>query len=109
MLDAWRAGGLAVAGPAATLEALQLGQVDEMLITSTPETLKPHTPAKVELTSGPIGVDTSAPAQADEPRLILADELVTRAQQTAARVRFIEDPALLEGIGGVGALLRFRL
>jgi peptide subunit release factor 1 (eRF1) len=109
MLDAWRAGGLAVAGPAATLEALQLGQVDELLITSTPQTLKPHTPAKVEIASGPLSVETSAPNEADPTRLVLADELVTRAQQTAARVRFIEDPALLEAVGGVGALLRFRL
>jgi len=39
----------------------------------------------------------------------LSDELVTRAQQTGARIRFIEDAALLAGIGGVGALLRFRI
>ena len=39
----------------------------------------------------------------------LADQLVTKAQQTAARIRFIEDPALLAEVGGVGALLRFRI
>jgi peptide subunit release factor 1 (eRF1) len=108
MLDAWRAGGLAVAGPAAALEALQLGQVDELLITSTPESLKPQTPAKVPIASGPLHVESSAPAP-EVPRLVLADELVTRAQQTGARVRVIEDPALLESVGGVGAMLRFRL
>lgn len=81
MLDAWRAGGLAVGGPAATLEALQRGQVEELLAAaSTPETLAPDT-----------------------------NELVTRAEQTGARVRFIEDVALLDAAGGVGALLRFRL
>ena len=54
--------------------------------------------------------DTSAPqGTADEARLKLSDELVTRAQQTAARIRFIEDDNLLAGIGGVGALLRFRI
>jgi peptide chain release factor subunit 1 len=109
MLDAWRAGGLAVAGPAATLEALQLGQVEELIVTSTPNTLAPDTPARIEMVSGPLEVDTSEPAAADEPRLVLADELVTRAGQTGARVRFIEDPALLQAVGGVGALLRFRL
>jgi peptide subunit release factor 1 (eRF1) len=108
MLDAWRAGGLAVAGPAAALEALQLGQVDELLITSTPESLKPQTPAKVPIAPGPLHVESSAPAP-EVPRLVLADELVTRAQQTGARVRVIEDPALLESVGGVGAMLRFRL
>jgi peptide subunit release factor 1 (eRF1) len=37
------------------------------------------------------------------------DELVTRARQTGAGVRFIEDASLLEEFGGVGALLRYRL
>ena len=83
--------------------------MDELILTSTPQTLKPQTPTRVEMTSGPLAVDTSAPDGADEPRLELAGELVTRAQQTGARVRFIENPALLEAVGGVGALLRFRL
>ena len=52
---------------------------------------------------------TSAPAPADEQQLNLSDELVTRAQQTGARVRIIEDPGLLKQFGGVGALLRFRV
>jgi peptide subunit release factor 1 (eRF1) len=34
---------------------------------------------------------------------------VTRAQQTSARIRFIEDASLLAEVGGVGALLRFRI
>ena len=41
LLDAWRSGGLGVAGPEATLSAFQLGQVDELIITGSPETLKP--------------------------------------------------------------------
>ena len=41
--------------------------------------------------------------------LHLSDELVTRAKQTGARMRIIEDPELLEAYGGVGALLRFRV
>jgi peptide chain release factor subunit 1 len=109
MLDAWRAGGLAVAGPAATLEALQLGQVDELLLASAPQAIAPERTPNVAMTAGPIAVETSDPAQPDAPRLIVADELVTRAEQTGARVRFIEDAALLESVGGVGALLRFRL
>jgi peptide subunit release factor 1 (eRF1) len=59
---------------------------------------------------GEVQAATSAPqGTADEKRLKLADELVTRAHQTAARFRFIEDDNLLAGIGGVGALLRFRI
>ena len=49
-------------------------------------------------------------ARADAGTVRLADELVTRAQQTAARICFIEDPALLESLpGGVAATLRYRI
>lgn len=84
VLGDFRAGGLAVAGPDDTLEALANGQVDELYLTAagTPE------PAGSEVT---------------------ADELVGKARQTSARIRFIEDPALLAGVGGVAAALRYRL
>ena len=39
----------------------------------------------------------------------ISDELVTRAYQTGAQVRFIEDPALLAEAGGVCAALRCQL
>ena len=39
----------------------------------------------------------------------IPDALVTRAKQTNAHIKFIEDPALLANVGGVGALLRYRL
>ncbi len=41
LMDAWKSGGLGVAGPEATLSAFQLGQVEELIITASPETLKP--------------------------------------------------------------------
>lgn len=47
--------------------------------------------------------------QMDERAVAQANEFVTRAQQSAARIRFIEDPELLAEVGGVGALLRFRI
>jgi peptide chain release factor subunit 1 len=109
MLDAWHAGGLAVTGPEGTLRALTLGQVDELLITATPDLLRrvnarPDDP-------GPVEVSTSLPtaSELDPERLKLADQLVTQATQTGARLRFIEDPDLLAEVGGVGALLRFRV
>jgi peptide subunit release factor 1 (eRF1) len=80
MLDAWRAGGLAVAGIEATMRALEMRQVEELLIAAKPDRV-----------SGPV------------------DELVARAQQSSARIRFIEDDNLLADVGGVGALLRFRI
>jgi peptide subunit release factor 1 (eRF1) len=110
LMDAWQGGGLGVAGPEATLSALQLGQVEELIITATPEMLKPVQKLPEDAAPGAVMADTSAPqGTADEKQLKLADELVTRAQQTAARIRFIEDANLLAGIGGVGALLRFRI
>jgi peptide subunit release factor 1 (eRF1) len=49
------------------------------------------------------------PAGRDIGTVRLADDLVTRAQQTGARVTFIEDPDLLRPYGGVAALLRYRI
>jgi peptide subunit release factor 1 (eRF1) len=85
MLGAWRGNGLAVAGPEDTLKALEMGQVEELLIRS------------------------QDPQRMDEKAVTQANDLVTRAQQRAARIRFIEDPALLADVGGVGALLRFKI
>jgi len=80
MLDAWRAGGLATAGIEATQRALDMRQVEELVIAARPDRV-----------AGP------------------ADELVAKAQQNSARIRFIEDDALLADVGGVGALLRFKI
>ena len=84
-----RGGGRQSIFPAALLLllALEKGQVEELLITAAPDTLP-----------GP-----------REYRSELANQLVTKAQQTAARIRFIEDANLLRGVGGCGALLRFRV
>jgi peptide subunit release factor 1 (eRF1) len=109
LMDAWQSGGLGVAGPEATLSAFQLGQVDELIITGSPETLKPVQKLPEDAAPGAVQVATSSPSTPDEARLKLSDELVTRAHQTAARIRFIEDASLLADIGGVGALLRFRI
>jgi peptide subunit release factor 1 (eRF1) len=81
VLDDYRAGGLAVVGRKETEEALERGQVDELYLS----------------TGG--AIDDSA---------FTADQLVARAHQTSASVRFIEDPALLAEVGGVAAALRYR-
>lgn len=110
LIGAWRSGGLGVAGPESTMSALQLGQVDELIITATIDALKPMQKLPDDAAPGTVVADTSAPqGAADEGRLKLSDELVTRAQQTGARIRFIEDASLLAEVGGVGALLRFRI
>ena len=87
-IGAWRASGLGAVGPTGTRAALEMGQVEELLITAAPTLLRASSPEASET---------------------LANELVTLGQQTSARIRFIEDPALLADVGGVAALLRFRL
>jgi peptide chain release factor subunit 1 len=110
VLDGWGANGLGVIGPEDTLKALEMGQVEELVITARADRLRPAESLPASVAPGPVEVDTSSPsAELDADRLKLADELVTKAQQTGARIRFVEDPDLLADVGGVGALLRFRI
>jgi peptide chain release factor subunit 1 len=110
MLGAWRAGGLGVVGPEATLQALEKGQVEELIITASPSLLKKAKSLTGDVAPGPVEIDTSASTGGeDADRHRLADHFVVHAHQSAARIRFIEDPELLKEVGGVGALLRFRI
>jgi peptide subunit release factor 1 (eRF1) len=109
MLDAWRGSGLGVVGPDATLRALSLGQVEELLIVASPEKLA-HATSMPIAAPGEVDAATTVPDTGADPDLLkLSDELVTQAQQQSARIRFIEDASLLEDVGGVGAILRFTL
>lgn len=72
--------GLGCIGTEKTRQAFEAGQVDALLVTGN---------------NAQLGA--------------AADELVTRARRTSAKVRFIEDPSLLAPYGGVGALLRFKI
>jgi peptide subunit release factor 1 (eRF1) len=110
VIGAWQANGLGTVGPEAVISALQLGQVDELLISGAPELLKPVQNMPADALSGDVTAETSAPSgPAEAEKIKLATELVMRAQQTAARVRIIEDPQLLSEFGGVAARLRFRV
>jgi peptide subunit release factor 1 (eRF1) len=84
-VDAYRAGGLGMLGLAGVRAALDNGQVHELILVADAERLE--------------GADGAA----------TADALVVKARQTAARVTFVEDAALLAEAGGVAALLRYRL
>ena len=110
MFDAWHAQGLAVAGPEETMRALEMGQVEELLIAASPSELRRPTEVTSDMTPAPVDIDTTAPnAQDDSDRHRLADHFVVHAHTSGARVRFIEDARLLADVGGVGALLRFRI
>jgi len=108
VVGAWQGGGLGIVGPEASMRALQMGQVEELLIAATAGALKPVQQPAGDA-AGPLSTETSAPLTASDKQLQLSDDLVTRAQQTGARVRIIEDPELLREHGGVAAALRFRI
>ena len=116
-VGAYRAGGLGVVGPEDTLAALLKGQVDELLITASMQQMQ-SVPVGQPIGSAndavleEAAVQTSSAGEAAEssPEVVrLADELVAKATQTAARITFIEDPELLKDYGGVAALLRFTI
>jgi peptide chain release factor subunit 1 len=97
LLSAYRGNGLAVVGVDATRQALEIGQADQILIAANPQ----H-------------VDAGSSSEVTQPgeRSLAeraADTLVAKARQTGASVRFIEDGSVLANVGGVGALLRFKL
>ena len=108
VIGAWQGGGLGVVGPEATLRAVQMGQVEELLIVGTPQVLKTVQRSDND-SPEPIAAETSAADGPHEKQLRFADELVTWAHQTGARVRIIESPELLADHGGVAARLRFRI
>lgn len=118
-VGAYRSGGLGVVGPDATLLALTNGQVDELLLTASLASLEGLRGTRASemaiANDAAIAEPAVEPSMAGEPAsaevgtVRLADELVTKAHQTAARVCFIEDPALLEPFGGVAATLRYRI
>jgi peptide chain release factor subunit 1 len=110
-VDAYRANGLATVGPDGTLAALENGQVDELLLTATLGGLQKIRSRRAE-GADDTGIETEASGEAagaDPEQVKLADDLVTKARQTGARVTFIEDPSLLDAHGGVAALLRYRI
>jgi len=99
LLDQYRSGGLATVGVENVKLALEMGQVDELVIAAVPDTIDASTEAPAP---------EAAPAERTAEERT-ADELVVKARQTSASIRFIEDPALLQPFGGVGAFLRFAL
>ena len=114
-IGAYRAGGLGVVGPEETLDALIKGQVDELLIAARVRELEAvgvigRSAATAQAMMAEPAVTPSAAGEAAEARsetVRLADELITRATQTAAKITFVEDPELLANYGGVAATLRF--
>lgn len=93
LIGAYESGGLAAMGASDVVEALERGQVEEVLLTSD----------LTELSDD--GEDENDGAA----RKWLAADIVAQARRTGAEVRLVEDDTLLRHAGGVGATLRYRL
>jgi peptide subunit release factor 1 (eRF1) len=98
LLDAYRGSGLGSVGVDSVTRALELGQVQELLIAARADAID---------TGGRSNGAASSAERSTGERV--ADDLIAKARQTAAAVRFIQDSELLAPFGGVGAFLRFAL
>lgn len=107
LLNEFRADELAVTGVPDTLAALSNGQVEELLIAATPESIQ-YDQSEVAKVLEIYGGEGEQAPELDQRTV--ADELVRRANQlSSARVTFIESAERLKHVGGVGALLRYRI
>jgi peptide subunit release factor 1 (eRF1) len=114
LLDQYRAGGLAVVGSTDTLEALAMGQVEELVIAAQQQHVEGDREdvailSDAEVAEPVVGGQDGAVANIEPDSVIVAADLVARARQTGARITFIEDVSLLEEVGGCGAILRYRI
>ena len=107
LLDAYRSGGLGVVGFARTREALEKGQVDELVVSASLVQLEGVQGIEPALAEADDRGDPEPIEKVDNA--LKADELVAIARQTDATITFIEDPSLLARVGGVGAILRYKL
>lgn len=104
--------GLGTLGVEDTLAALSNGQVEELVISASFDSIR-YNRKEVEQVLGNYapGDDNSAGEElpeASEKRQI-GDELLIRARNSGAKIIFIEDESLLKEIGGVGAVLRYNM
>ena len=106
------AAGMGALGVADTLRALSNGQVQDLVIASDFDAIE-YKPGEVEkiLSEYAPGEDRSS---VDTMPIAhnggeIADELITRAINSDARIVFIDDSSLLSEAGGVGAVFRFNM
>jgi peptide chain release factor subunit 1 len=107
LMNEYRGDNLGVAGVPETLAALSNGQVEELLIVSSAANLH-FDEEEVRKVLELYDTDGQLPPELDSRTV--ADELVRRANLlSSAQVTFIEDDTRLQQVGGVGALLRYRI
>ncbi len=87
-------------GAQATIAALTIGQVDALIVSASSDAVRDDTDADASVLEG-----ADVPHNDGTP---LSERVVRLARTTGAHISFIEDPALLADVGGVGAM-RYRL
>ena len=106
------AAGLGTIGVEKTLEALSNGQVEELLISADFGAIE-YSAKKVKkvLKNYAPGDDNSSAEELPDTKETgqVADELLVRALNSAAKIIFIEDESMLKEAGGVGAVLRYNM
>ena len=106
------AAGLGCLGVEKTLEALSNGQVEELLISADFASIE-YSAKKVKkvLKNYAPGDDNSSTDELPDAKETgqVADELIVRALNSAAKIIFIEDESMLKEAGGVGAVLRYNM
>lgn len=110
VIDRFRAGGLAVAGLDPTIEALNMENVDRLLLVESFNGGSKGWQCAGCRVLGRGDVPDACPF-CDEPvpeRVDLRDAMVRRAERTGRAVEIVEGEHELERLDGVGALLRFR-
>ena len=95
MLDVYHSRGRAAGGVHDVLAALTNGQVEELFVSERLDE-QYRNAEDLGALAGAAGVN-------------VADALVSRAVQTGARITFIEDEGLLSQLGGIAAMLRYRV
>lgn len=105
------AAGLGTLGVTETLKALSNGQVEELVISSDFDAIKYNEKAVERILEDYApGDDNSAsdalPVAGEKSQI--ADELLVRALNSAAKIVFVEDASMLKESGGVGAVLRYN-
>lgn len=111
LLDTYESDGLAIVGVGKTLNALALGQVDELVISAPLKEIRVGEDAGQGVSSMLNRIAASAGNTNGDGQLsseTIGDILISLARSTDAAITFIEDSALLSNVGGVGAFLRYR-
>ena len=109
-VDRFRAGGLAVAGLEPTIGALNLEQVDRLLLAEGFDGAPGWQCAECRVLGLPPAPSECPFCGAPRPaELDLREAMVRRAERTGRRVEIVEGHAGLEALDGVAALLRYRV